>query len=146
MIINTLKLDSNHWSTDWIPISYKLKKNQFNNSFTFLWSENDEVSAICRSYYISKSNIEIGDIWFNEKYRGKIYKNEMKYSLFFLKEVISKIWKVYPSSNNITLIVEQNNLPAIKLYKKLNFKIIKNIESKELNIKNGLYMKRIKLK
>ena len=144
MIINTLQLDINHWSTDWIPISYKLKKTQFNNSLTFLWSENYEISAICRSYYISKSHIEIGDIWLNEKYRGKLYENKIKYSIIFLKKVIAKIWKMYPSANTITLIVNETNIPAIKLYNKLNFKIIKKIESKTLNIKNGLYMKRLK--
>ena len=69
----------------------------------------------------------------------------MKYSAFFLQRVISKIWKLYPYSTNITLIVSKDNISAIKRYNKLNFKTIKNIKSKYFHIENGLYMKRVKI-
>ena len=43
-----------------------------------------------------------------------------------MREVISKIWKIYESVTKIGLIVDKENLPAIKLYQKLHFKKIKN--------------------
>ena len=145
MFIKTLKLDNNHWSTNWIPISYTsiVSKKQYDKSLTFLWSVNNEVLAICRSYYISKQHIEIGDIWLNEKCRGK-YINDAKISILFMRRVISKIWKHYPDSNKITLIVSKKNIPAIKLYEKLNFYKIKNITCKKLSITDGIYMERKK--
>lgn len=146
MIIKTLNLNENHWSVDWIPISYKLNKKNYNKSITFLWSKNYEVNAICRAYFISNTKIEIGDIWLNDKYRGKYNNNGIKYSIEFMKKIISKIWKIYKSAKIISLIVDQKNIPAIKLYQKLHFKKIKNIKSKTLNIKNGIYMERKKRK
>ena len=145
MIIKTLRLDNKHWSTNWIPISYTsfLSKKQYDKSFTFLWSENNEVLAICRSYYISKQHIEIGDVWLNPKYRGK-YINGTKISILFMRRVISKIWKKYPDSNKISLMVASDNVPAIKMYEKLKFYKIKNITCKKLSITNGIYMERKK--
>ena len=54
MKITKLKLNPEHWSTDWIPISYKniLSKQEYDKSFTFLWSENYIIKGICRCYYI----------------------------------------------------------------------------------------------
>lgn len=146
MIIKTLQLDEKHWSTNWIPISYKLSKKNYNKSVTFLWEQNYQVNAICRAYFISNTKIEIGDIWLNDKYRGKYNNNGIKYSIEFMKKIISKIWKIYKSAKIISLIVDQKNIPAIKLYQKLHFKKIKNIKSKTLNIKNGIYMERKKRK
>ena len=140
MNIETLQLDEKHWSTSWIPISFKINKK----SQTFLWSEKYQIIAICRAYYISNTKIEIGDVWVNEKYRGKRNENGTKYSVLFMREVISKIWKIYESVTKIGLIVDKENLPAIKLYQKLHFKKIKNITSKKLKISNGIYMERVK--
>ena len=56
----------------------------------------------------------------NDKFRGKSY-NGIKYSVLFMKQVISKIWQTYPTIKKIGLIFSEKNIPAIKLYKKLNF-------------------------
>lgn len=93
-------------------------------SLTFLWANNKQILAIYRAYYINKNRIEIGDVWLNEKCRGK-YINGIKISVLFMKKIINKIWKNYPSAKIISLIVSKNNMPAINLYKKLNFKIKK---------------------
>ena len=61
-----------------------------------------------------------------------------------MKNIVAKIWKLYPQINIISLVVSKDNIPAIKLYEKLNFKKVKNITVKELNIHNGLYMARQK--
>jgi hypothetical protein len=68
-----IKIDEDHWTSQWIPISYKkiLSKNQINKSLSFIWYVENELLAICRAYYINKNIIEIGDVWLNEKYRGK---------------------------------------------------------------------------
>lgn len=144
MIIKTLPIDYNHWSTDCIPISYNLSQRKYSKSLTFLWSETFEVFAICRAYYISHSRIEIGDIWLNNKFRGKTDRNGVKYSLLFMKKIISKIWKIYPYANKISLLVSKDNITAIKLYNKLHFKQIKNMDNNILNIPNCVYMERIK--
>ena len=150
--IKKLLIDEEHWSSKWIPISYKniINKQQLKKSYTFLWGNHktQEVYGICRSYYINNEKIEIGDVWLNDKYRGKSY-NGIKYSVLFMKLVISKIWQTYPSIKKISLIVSENNIPAIKLYKKLNFSENKDsIVSKkiklQLKIKEGIYMIRNK--
>ena len=150
--IKKLLIDEEHWSSKWIPISYKniINEKQLKKSYTFLWGNHktQEVYGICRSYYINNENIEIGDVWLNDKYRGKSY-NGIKYSVLFMKLVISKIWQTYPSIKKISLIVSENNIPAIKLYKKLNFAENKDsIVSKkiklQLKIKEGIYMIRNK--
>ena len=144
MLIKTLKIDKNHYSTSWIPISYKLNKKYLNKSYTFLWNIDNNVIALCRIYYITSTKIELGDLWINNEYRGKYNKNGVKYSLEFMKKVISKIWKLYPLISKISLIVDKNNLAAIKLYNKLNFIKIKEILNSELTNSNSFYMTRYK--
>ena len=144
MLIKTLELDSNHWSTDWIPISYRIDQKNYKKCKTFLWDEDYKVMAICRSYYISPSRIEIGDMWLSKPLRGKYDKEGDKYSIKFMKKVISKIWKLYPKIKKISLIVSKDNSSAIKLYENLLFKKINNISSKHLNIKQVYYMEREK--
>ena len=146
MKINKTILNNNHWTTDYIPISYKkLSKKQFEKSLTFFWDNNYELNAIIRTYFINNNNIEIGDFWLNENLRGKKINNQ-KISYLFLRKIISKIWKYYPSCNIITLKVHNHNIPAIKRYESLNFKILKeNITNKNLNMnKNGILMVRYK--
>ena len=155
MKITKIKLSEEHWSTGWIPISYKniLLPEEFNKSVTFLWSENNIIKAICRGYYIKNTEnskldrIEIGDVWLNENLRGtflNIKGKKIKVSLIFMKNIVSKIWKLYPNINYISLVVSKDNIPAIRLYENLNFKKIKKISVKELNIFNGFYMIRRK--
>ena len=99
MKINKTILNNNHWTTDYIPISYKkLSKKQFERSLTFFWDNNYELNAIIRTYFINNNNIEIGDFWLQENLRGKKINNQ-KISYLFLKKIISKIWKYYPSCN-----------------------------------------------
>tara|TARA_B100000315_G_C14313494_1_gene467440 strand:- start:211 stop:654 length:444 start_codon:yes stop_codon:yes gene_type:complete len=144
MIIKTLQLDEKHWSTNWIPISYILGNKNYSKSLTFLWATDYQVNAICRAYYISKIRIEIGDIWLNDKYRGRYDKYGNKYSVKFMKKIIAKIWKIYKSATKISLIVDEKNVPAIKLYEKLNFKKIRMVTNKTLKITRGIYMERVK--
>ena len=121
-------------------------------SMTFLWNEKHIIFALCRAYYINKNNVEIGDAWVNEECRGKYTKNGGKYtkngekiSTAFMKKIINKIWKKNPDVKILSLIVDKINIPAIKLYEKLNFIVIQEVSSKELNIKDGLYMARKKI-
>lgn len=144
MIVQTLPLDEEHWSSDWIPISYKLNKKNFDKSRTFLWSEDYEVNAICRAYFMSDEQVEIGDVWLNENLRGKVDKNGRKYSIEFMKRVISKIWKIYNQSTKISLIVDKENIPAIKLYEKIHFKKVRYTSRKVLGISAGICMEREK--
>jgi len=139
--IKTIKTDDNHWTTQWIPISYKpiLSNLQINKSLTFIWTQEYNLFAMCRAYYINKNIIEIGDVWLNEQFRGQKI-NDEKISIIFLKKVISKIWKLYSNAKLINLIVSEDNIPAIKLYERLKFICIKSISNKKLGIKNGLLM------
>ena len=145
MKIKTIKTGDNHWTTQWIPISYKpiLSNLQINKSLTFIWSQEYNLFAICRAYYINENIIEIGDVWLNEQCRGQKINGE-KISIIFLKKVISKIWKLYSNAKIINLIVSEDNIPAIKLYERLKFNCIKSISNKTLGIKNGLLMSKNK--
>ena len=73
MLMETLNLSKDHWTVEWIPISYLelLTNIQFNNSKTFLCSESHQIMAICRCYYQTETHLELGDLWLNEKLRGK---------------------------------------------------------------------------
>lgn len=147
IIIKKININNDHWSSNWIPISYinSLNNNKINKSTTYLWSIKNEVNGIARAYYINSKQIEIADIWINPKYRGKIYKkkSDNKYSYEFLKKVIYKIFNDYKNIVKITLLVSNDNIPAIKLYDKLGFKIYntKNINLIKINnpIKMVLY-------
>lgn len=145
MRIKTIITDESHWTTEYIPISYNkiLSKNQIKKSLTFIWNDKYYLFVLCRAYYINDNVIEIGDVWLNEKYRGKKINGE-KISIIFMKRVISKIWKNYPNAKTINLIVAKNNIPAIKLYEKLNFIFVKSVNENKLGIKNGLIMSKNK--
>lgn len=135
--IRKFNINSDHWSSNWIPISYlnSLNNYKLNKSITYLWSKDNKVNGIIRAYYINSKQIEIGDLWINPKYRGKIYKKtEYKYSYEFLKKIINKIWNDFPNTNIITLIVSKDNISAIKLYKKFGFKVL-NKNNKNFNNK-----------
>ncbi len=126
MYIQLLNLDENHWSTSWVPISYKV---YLENSCTFLWEENCQVMGICRAYYLSKNRLEIGDVWMNPIVRGKFDDFGEKFSQKFLRIVIDKIKEKYSEFEKISLFVFKDNIPALKLYKKLNFKEENTLES-----------------
>lgn len=146
MLIRQLLLDNNHFTTEYIPISYNklLSKKQYEKSRTFYWSDGYNLNMLCRAYYINKHEIQIGDVWLAENLRGKQI-NDKKISTIFMNKLIAKIWQNYKDCNKITLLVHSDNKPAINLYNKLNFTIIqKNINNSELNIKNGLKMIRNK--
>jgi len=129
-------INKDHWTTDWIPISYTYN----NKSYTFFWHDNYILNMLCRTYYKNKNIVLIGDVWLNPDLRGQKINNE-KISVVFMKKIIAKIWKFYPSCNKIILEVHQDNIPAIKLYQKLNFKIVKKIK---MNNKDGYLMIRYK--
>lgn len=135
MIIKKIKIDKDHWTSQWIPISYIkiLSKYQINKSLSFIWYIDNELLAICRAYYINKKIIEIRDVWLNEKCRGEKLKDE-KISIIFMKKVINKIYKIYATDTlgdkkiTIRLVVDKDNKPAIKLYEKLNFIVVKQVD------------------
>ncbi len=146
MLINKIKLNNEHWTSDYIPISYQniLSKKQYNNSYTFYWATKFNLHATCRAYYISTNRIEIGDVWLNDNMRGKKI-NGTKISILFMKKVIAKIWQLFKESTNISLLVSQDNIAAMKLYQKLKFKIVKEFKNhKKLKIKKGYLMIREK--
>ena len=132
MYIQLLNLDENHWSTSWVPISYKVSLKNCSN---FLWEENCQVMGICRAYYLSKNRLEIGDVWMNPIVRGKFDNFGEKFSQKFLRIVIDKIKEKYSEFEKISLFVFKDNIHALKLYKKLNFKEENTIESNK-----GIYM------
>lgn len=143
MRMNIIKIDNNHWTTEYIPISYKniLSENHKKNSLTFYWSNEYILYALCRAYFIDDYTIEIGDVWLNEKLRGKKIKDE-KISVIFMRRVIKKIWKIYEKAKIINLIVDKNNISAIKLYNKLDF-FISNFDNL-LKLNNGIVMSKLK--
>jgi len=143
MRMNIIKIDDNHWTTEYIPISYKniLSENHKKNSLTFYWSKEYILYALCRVYFIDDYTIEIGDVWLNEKLRGKKIKDE-KISVIFMRRVIKKIWKIYDKAKIINLIVDKNNISAIKLYNKLDF-FISNFDNL-LKLNNGIVMSKLK--
>lgn len=129
MRIQTIPISKDHWSTEWIPISYEtqLTQNQLQKSRAFLWHENqEEVLAICRAIYINKNNVELSDLWLNPDLRGKT-RNGNKISTLFLKKVIGKIWISFPSAQKLTLLVAKDNVPARKLYEKLGFQHLQHV-------------------
>lgn len=145
MKINRISLNNDHWTSDYIPISYSqiLTPSQYNKSFTFYWATNYNLHVICRAYYINKNRVEIGDVWLNPDLRGQKI-NGVKISLIFMRRIISKIWTTFIDAKYISLVVDKENIPAMRLYDKLHFKIKKDIVNKELNINNGWLMIRKK--
>jgi predicted GNAT family acetyltransferase len=146
MIVAAKKVDQEHWSTDWIPISYGtiLTKNQLNKSYTFLWSEQFEVYALTRAYFISPTRVEIGDVWLTESCRGAILDGQ-KVSVTFMKRVIAKVWKLFPRANTISLVVSAENIAAITLYQRLGFTVAKrDVKRPQLGVQDGLSMIRQK--
>lgn len=137
MYIQKHIIDDKHWTSQWIPISYKKYNKQ--ESYTFYYGKNYNLFALCRCYKIGNI-IEIGDVWIAPEYRGKIQKSGKKYSYTFLSKVIAKIKKIYKNNTFINLVVASTNISAIKLYEKLKFIKIKNIDRNDLNIKNGFLM------
>ncbi len=71
---------------------------------------------LCRTYHLTKNEIQIGDVWLTKDLRGKKI-NNVKISVIFMKKIIAKIWKHYKERNQISLLVHNNNKPAIDLYK-----------------------------
>jgi predicted GNAT family acetyltransferase len=144
MNLNLIDIDKNHWTTEWIPISYQhiISKSKLKKSKTVYWGNvNIQLNAIARLYYINSKTIEIGDVWLNPIYHGKKYNDNINYSVEFLLRVIKKVKTTLPSCKNITLIVSEDNKKAFKLYQKLGFEIIqKNLKVEKLKINNGIKM------
>jgi hypothetical protein len=146
MKINKINLDENHWTSDYIPISEMniSTKKQKNHSITFYWTDKYKLQALCRAYYIDKNEIQISDLWLNEKLRGKQIKG-IKISVLFMRKIIQKIWTHFENHTKLSLLVHKENIGAIKLYNKLKFNIVdKKINMKNFKMKNGLKMIRNK--
>jgi ribosomal protein S18 acetylase RimI-like enzyme len=146
MKICKIKLDKEHWTTDCIPLNYSdmFSKKQCENSMSFYWATKYNLHAMCRAYYVNKNEVQIGDVWVSEELRGKKI-NNVKISLLFMRQVITKIWQHFTTSNTLSLLVHNDNISALKLYSKLNFQIMRNdINIPELKMKNGYKMVRYK--
>lgn len=157
MKIVTLPLAEDHWSSDWIPISYGKKfwtygSGDVIDGKTFLWSESShsgdpkgprgsKVMALCRVFPITKNRVELGDLWLNPELRGKKNETGVKYSLVFLRKVIAKIWKLYTGMDRISLVVHRNNYVAIRLYERLAFHPTDSLNP-TLKLKDTIMMER----
>ena len=152
MNIVTLPLSGDHWSSQWIPISYprhvwtkwsmRNHHHRTTRGKTFLWSSPDfKVMALCRVFPITNNRVEIGDLWLNPELRGKTNSKGVKYSLAFLRKVIARIWKLYIWADRISLEVHEDNHAAIRLYEKLAFHYTKSLKS-TLNLSKSIMMVR----
>jgi ribosomal protein S18 acetylase RimI-like enzyme len=99
---------------------------------------NDEIIGIVLYGYIPKQfncdiNFTLVDVGIKEKYRR----------LGICKKLIGQIIYLFPK--DIYLQVDQNNLPAIKLYQSLGFEIIEFLFNYYGEEKHAWYMKRSKI-
>lgn len=69
------------------------------------------------NFIIDISNFEI-----DEKYRGNNYGHDS------MKLIISYLKKRFPNNKGMYLTVFEDNIPAIKIYKKLGFNIVREME------------------
>jgi RimJ/RimL family protein N-acetyltransferase len=76
--------------------------------------------GIARLHYISKNVFELGDFFIFENFRGKTYQNK-KYSQHLIEKTKKEAKKVNKDLKMITLAVNEENIPAIKLYTNNNF-------------------------
>lgn len=146
MRVTTTRIDGDHWSTDWVPISYRgiLSDKQLQKSYTFLWDEDFTVLALARAYFCSTTRLELGDVWLNESCRGTTIDGN-KTSVVFLRRAIAKIWQLCPKATQISLVVASDNIAAIKLYQRLGFQVAKQgVKKPQLGITDGLAMVRHK--
>lgn len=151
MKIVTLPLSDDHWSSGWIPISYpksawtkwsmRNRHHRMTRGKTFLYEKDGKVMALCRVFPVTKDRVEIGDLWLNPKLRGKTNDQGVKYSLAFLRQVIARIWKLYPWMDRISLEVHRDNHAAIRLYEKLAFHYTRSLKS-TLKLHNSIMMER----
>lgn len=152
MKIVTLPLSKDHWSSDYVPISYPRRfwcreSRHVTCGKTFLWSETPKsanypkLMAVCRVFPIAKNRVELGDLWLNPELRGKTNEKGVKYSLVFLRKVIAKIWKLYIRMDRISLEVHRNNYAAIRLYEKLAFHPTDSLKS-TLKLNHSIMMER----
>ena len=102
-----------------------LTKYAINKSKTFIVKQKEDFVFICRFYYLTKkyiknhgypadSRYELGDVFLFDKWRGK------KLSTKFLNQILQQM------PYKIVLWTTTDNIPAIKLYTRLNFSIFNN--------------------
>ena len=122
-----------HPTNIYIPLSYKLYDN---NSFTGYLKYNNKLAALSR-VYVKKhsSNVELADIYIIEELRGKKAPNGKKWSHIIMKSMLNAIKR--RKFKRIWLWVTCDNIKAIKLYEKFNFKFKKF----PVNLKNKIYKK-----
>ena len=117
MKLITKKLCSDPYINE-IPLSYI---NYNNNSFTGYFKYNNELAALARVYTTYKSTkVELADIYIMEKLRGRMGPNNMKWSNILMSAILKAIKR--RKFKKIWLWTTRNNIKAIKLYKKFNFK------------------------
>lgn len=107
MITSDIKLEEleeifNEYKENYVPIN-----NEFIHNFVYI--KNNQIIGFI-IYSLMYENIEIIDFFVKKEYRRK------KIGKKLLEEVLKNEYK------NITLEVNENNIPAINLYNKLGFK------------------------
>lgn len=142
MYIHTHSLINSYWFDEWVPVTCSLTKFEKENSYTYVWgNEYMGAIAIARSFleHISKNSviIELADVYVHTPFRNK------GNGFMFLKRVIDKIYQTYSQSfpNKTILIylqVHKFNYQAEKLYNKLNFKLIEDINKFPKSIHDNL--------
>ena len=94
-----------------------------NNSKISYIIDNGKVIAICRGVYKPyKNSVYISMVHVSESYRGKGLCNQ----------VLGNLIKSYKGINYFDLEVEKNNVPAVKCYSKLGFKIEEEKEEEKV--------------
>lgn len=112
------------------PFTYEklLSKYQFYNSFQILMMVNNNFAGLARLHYININTFELGDFFISKNFRGKKYKG-VKYYQYLINELLKYSKKINKHVKNITLAVDKENIPAIKVYEKNNFIEFKNKKS-----------------
>ena len=85
---------------------------------------NKKFGGFARLHYINKNTYELGDFFIVPELRGKKYKGIKYYQ--HLMNYVFKFSKNKKSVTQITLTVDIENIPAIKVYEKNNFIKFKN--------------------
>ena len=139
--------------TDYCPntLNKYYNRYQLSKSYIFCVKINNNIGFLCRAYYLTKNyklknginikyNYELNDVYLMEKYRGKKINGE-KISHISLKSILEYL------NGNIMLWTTKDNIPAIKLYEKLGFKLIKYKPSIIIKdcIKNYEWLKKKKI-
>lgn len=112
-----------------------LKGNLLNYTFPKVCMDKAKsLNNILRELHIENfiDTIQLGLVYVSFDFRG------MNLVALLIDEVILRLKKINPIVNTMYVQVFGNNIPAIKAYEKVNFKVVKIIESSQKEISNLL--------